>query len=76
MAFIRCPACGETHKYMATALATLLEAALAGDLHTVGIEAIHPVRTMATGYRRAVVVSPVCPLTVVPQHGRPVAEVR
>jgi hypothetical protein len=37
MAMIECPACGMIHKYHGIGLSILVEAAVAGDLHTVGI---------------------------------------
>jgi hypothetical protein len=37
MAMIDCPGCGMIHKYHTVGLTVLMEAAVAGELHTVGL---------------------------------------
>ena len=62
MANIKCPACGGSHRYMATALANLLEAALAGDLHRVTAE------WCSQDGERITQIQARCPLELVPEH--------
>lgn len=61
MAQIYCPACGHAHRYTATGLATLVEAALAGDLHRVGVTACRKRGKLEMVPQ----IFPVCPLDLV-----------